>query len=70
MIGFTNASGQGSEGVEAAYNSFLEGKTGSVVTTKGNNEMDMPFSYEAFLASRQGCDVVLTLDTAVQACLE
>ena len=70
VIGFTNASGQGSEGIEAAYNSFLEGKTGSVVTTKGNNEMDMPFSYEAYLASRQGCDVVLTLDTAVQACLE
>ena len=70
VIGFTNASGQGSEGVEAAYNSFLEGKSGSVVTTKGNNEMDMPFSYEAFLAARQGCDVVLTLDATVQACLE
>ena len=70
VIGFTNASGQGSEGVEAAYNSYLEGYSGSVVTTKGNNEMDMPFSYENYLTARAGCDVVLTLDATVQACLE
>ena len=70
VIGFTNESGQGSEGIESAYNSYLEGKTGAVITTKGNNEMDMPFSYENYLASQPGSDVVLTLDTTVQACLE
>ena len=70
VIGFTNASGQGSEGVEAAYNSFLEGSAGKVITTKGNNEMDMPFSYENYLASRQGDSVILTLDATVQSCLE
>ncbi len=70
VIGFTNVSGQGSEGVEAAYNSFLEGSTGKVITTKGNNEMDMPFSYENYLASQKGDSVILTLDTTVQACLE
>jgi len=70
VIGFTNASNTGSEGVEAAYNSFLEGTAGKVITTKGNNEMDMPFSYEKYVASRQGCSVVLTLDTTIQACLE
>ncbi len=70
VIGFTNASNTGSEGIEAAYNSFLEGSAGRVITTKGNNEMDMPFSYEKYVSSRQGCDVVLTLDATVQACLE
>ncbi len=70
VIGFTNASGQGSEGVEAAYNGFLEGAAGRVITTKGNNEMDMPFSYERYVASRQGDSVILTLDVTVQACLE
>ena len=70
VIGFTNASNQGSEGVEAAYNSFLEGSTGKVVTSKGNNEMDMPFSYEKYIASHQGDSLILTLDAAVQACLE
>lgn len=70
VIGFTNASNEGSEGVEAAYNSYLAGSTGKVITTKGNNEMDMPFSYENYISSRQGSSVILTLDTTVQACLE
>ena len=70
VIGFTNASGDGSEGVEAAYNSYLTGSAGRVITTKGNNEMDMPFSYEKYVASQQGADVILTLDATVQACLE
>ena len=70
VIGFVNNSNTGSEGVEAAYNSFLEGGSGKVITGKGNNEMDMPYSYEAYLAAQEGCDVILTLDMTVQACLE
>ena len=70
VIGFTNASNQGSEGIEAAYNSLLEGSAGKVITTKGNNEMDMPFSYEKYVASQSGCSLVLTLDATVQMCLE
>ena len=70
VIGFTNDSNEGSEGVEAAYNAYLAGKAGKVITTKGNNEMDMPFSYENYISSRQGDSLVLTLDVTVQACLE
>ena len=70
VIGFTNAGGDGVEGVEAAYNSFLSGGSGRVITTKGNNEMDMPFSYENYVASRGGNSVILTLDATVQSCLE
>ena len=70
VIGFTNASNVGSEGIEASYNAFLSGAAGKVITTKGNNEMDMPFSYEKYVQSIPGCDVVLTLDATVQQCLE
>ena len=70
VIGFTNASNQGSEGVEASYNSFLEGGAGKVITSKGNNEMDMPFSYEKYITSEQGNSLILTLDVTLQACLE
>ena len=70
VIGFTNASNDGSEGIEASYNSYLAGKAGKVITTKGNNEMDMPYSYEKYVESRPGNSVVLTIDTTVQACLE
>ena len=70
VIGFTNAGGDGSEGVEAAYDKYLSGSSGKVITTKGNNEMDMPFSYENYISSLPGNDVILTLDTTIQACLE
>ena len=70
VIGFSNNSGQGSEGIEAAYDSFLAGGKGKVITTKGNNEMDMPFSYEEYLLAQPGYDVILTLDATVQQCLE
>ncbi len=70
VIGFTNAGGDGCEGVEAAYDSYLTGSAGRVITTKGSNEMDMPFSYENYVSSRQGCSLVLTLDATVQSCLE
>ena len=70
VLGFTNASNDGTEGVEAAYNRYLSGSAGRVITTKGNNEMDIPFSYERFLAARQGADVILTLDSTVQEILE
>ena len=70
VLGFTNASGTGSEGIEASYNSFLEGTAGRVITSKGNNEMDMPYSYEHYITSRQGNSLILTLDATVQAMLE
>ena len=70
VIGFSNNSGQGSEGIEAAYDSYLAGGIGKVITSKGNNEMDMPFSYEAYQLAQAGCDVILTLDATVQQCLE
>ena len=70
VIGFTDASGQGVEGIELAYDSFLRGGKSRVLTTKGNNEMDLPFSYEAYLNSRPGCSLILTLDTTVQSILE
>ena len=70
VIGFTNASNTGSEGIEAAYNKYLAGTAGTVITTKGNNEMDMPYSYENYVAAQEGCSVILTLDATVQAMLE
>ena len=70
VIGFTNASNEGTEGIEASYNRYLSGSAGRVITTKGNNEMDMPFSFERFQDSKKGADVILTLDSTVQQCLE
>ena len=70
VIGFTNASNNGAEGIEASYDKYLSGTSGQVITTKGNNEMDMPYSYENYIASIPGADVQLTLDMTVQSILE
>ena len=70
VIGFTNASNDGSEGIEASYDALLSGQAGRVSTTKGNNEMDMPYSVERYLAGKAGASVITTLDMTVQACLE
>ena len=70
VIGFTNASNEGAEGIEASYDAYLSGEAGRTVTTKGNNEMDMPFSVEQYLLGQPGADVVTTIDAAVQQALE
>ena len=70
VIGFTNASNDGAEGLEASYDTFLSGKAGKTITTKGNNEMDMPFSVERFEGGQTGADLVTTIDVAVQQALE
>lgn len=70
VIGFTNASNNGAEGIEASYEAFLSGAAGKTVTTKGNNEMDMPFSLERYDPGRVGADVVTTIDVTVQQALE
>ena len=70
VIGFTNASNDGAEGIEAGYDAFLSGDAGRTVTTKGNNEMDMPFSVERYLQGTPGADVVTTIDVTVQQALE
>ena len=70
VIGFTNASNEGAEGIEASYDAYLSGEAGRTITTKGNNEMDMPFSVERYLQGQTGADVVTTIDAAVQQALE
>ena len=57
VIGFTNASNVGAEGIEAYYNSLLEGTEGKVITTKGNYETEMPYSYEKYYEASDGDSV-------------
>ncbi len=70
VIGFTNASNNGAEGIEASYEAFLTADPGKTITTKGNNEMDMPFSVERYLEGEGGAHLVTTLDVTVQQALE
>lgn len=70
LLGFTNVENKGSEGLEAYYNSTLEGTAGAVITTKGNNETEMLYSYETYYEATDGDSMVLTIDLTVQRALE
>lgn len=70
LIGFTNTENVGSEGLESYYNNVLEGRAGAVITTKGNNETEMLYSYEKYYEASDGDSLVLTIDTTVQYYLE
>ena len=70
LLGFTNTENKGSEGLEAYYNSILEGTAGAVITTKGNNETEMLYSYETYYEAADGDSLVLTIDLTVQKALE
>lgn len=70
LIGFTNTENKGAEGLEAYYNSYLEGTAGAVVTTKGNYETEMLYSYEKYYDASDGDSMILTIDSQVQYYLE
>ena len=70
LIGFTNDSNSGAEGLEAYYDNTLEGTAGAVITTKGNYETEMLYSYEKYYEATDGNSLVLTLDSTVQYYLE
>ena len=70
LLGFVSDDNVGTEGLEAYYNSYLEGTAGKVVTTKGNYGSEMPFTYEKYYDASDGDSLVLTMDTTVQAYLE
>ena len=70
LLGFVNMENVGTEGLEAYYNDTLEGTAGAVITTKGNNETEMLYSYETYYEAKSGENLVLTLDLTVQRALE
>lgn len=70
LMGFTNTENVGSEGLEAYYNDILKGTAGAVITTKGNNETEMLYSYETYYKAKDGESLVLTIDMTVQRALE
>ena len=68
VIGFTNGENRGAEGLEAYYDDVLQGTAGAVITTKGNYETQMLYSYEKYYEATDGSSLVLTIDARSSAC--
>lgn len=70
VIGFVNSENQGGVGLEAKYNSELDGTAGVTVTAKNAAGTELLYQYEQYYDAENGSSLVLTLDVKVQSYLE
>ena len=70
VLGFVNNDNVGGVGLEARYDSVLQGTAGLTITARDNNGNDMLYQYEQYYDAENGNSLVLTLDRGVQAALE
>ena len=69
VVGFVNDEG-GAYGVEAMYDSILEGVSGRVVTGKTASGTEIYNSYSDYIDAVDGSDVALTIDVNIQRMAE
>lgn len=70
ILGFTGSDGEGLEGIEYQYNSYLTGVPGRVITAKNAHGTEMPFEYEQKIDAQDGNNIVLTIDETIQHIME
>lgn len=70
VLGFVGSENVGLEGLEAKYDSNLQGTAGKIVTTRGNSGSEMLYRFETYYEAADGDSLVTTLDSTVQYFLE
>lgn len=70
VLGFVGMDNTGLYGLEAKYDSVLQGTTGLTVTAKNGRGTDMLYQYEQYYDAQNGDSLVLTIDTNIQYYLE
>ena len=70
LMGFVRTDNVGAEGLEAYYDTTLTGTAGAIITTKGNHNSEMLYTYEKYYDASDGNSLVLTLDVTAQYYLE
>ena len=70
VLGSTNIDGQGLTGVELEYNEYLSGKPGLRISELSKYNDELPYTISEFTSPVNGKDVVLTIDSNLQAFAE
>lgn len=69
-LGYTTVDGVGQEGLEAAYEKYLKGTDGSVMTETDKNGNSIALGEEYSVDAVDGVDLVLSVDYVIQSFLE
>ena len=70
VIGFTGADNIGQFGVEFQYDEYLKGVPGRIITAKNGIQKSMGTEYSTYVDAKDGDNIVLTIDWAIQSFLE
>ena len=70
VIGFTGADNTGLLGIEAKFDEHLRGVPGRIITARDARNNLMRSEYETYIGARNGNNLVLTIDWAIQNFLE
>ena len=68
VIGFTGTDNQGLSGVEMVYDKYLKGLPGRIISNRNNATTQM--QHEKYESSKNGHNVVLTIDEVIQHFVE
>ncbi|MDR1619947.1 MAG: PASTA domain-containing protein [Clostridiales bacterium] len=69
-LGFTTVDGVGQEGLERTYDKYLAGEAGRLITETDRKNKPLAYGTQEYIEPVDGCSLVLTVDTIVQAYLE
>lgn len=70
ILGFTNVDGVGQTGVEAYYNSYLQGIDGYILTETDLVGRELESNVTRYVSGQKGNNVYLTIDYAIQSFVE
>ncbi|HUG06081.1 MAG TPA: penicillin-binding protein 2 [Candidatus Limnocylindria bacterium] len=70
LLGFVNDDGAGQYGLEGIYDKILRGVPGRLVVERDPKDRELALGLRTVVPPRNGADLVLTIDLAVQAAAE
>ncbi|MEN6413703.1 MAG: stage V sporulation protein D [Veillonellales bacterium] len=70
VLGFTGIDSQGLDGVEITFDSYLKGRSGSIVIEYDARGHEIPYVTHRFVPPVEGQDVYLTIDMVIQQIVE
>ncbi len=70
IVGFVGMENTGLYGLEATYESVLQGTSGLTVTAKNANGTDLLYQYEQYYQAQDGYSLGLTIDASIQYYVE